>query len=179
MPGFSMGWETLNLKSGGINRVVGPSGGAGPVHSVQVGLKLSNSALNSANQTGRAVALVNAWITPTTPTFGAVTPQATQSPFLAPNNSDWGSASIVNPNGYNSSGSGPQGWGVNDAVGIPVFSITMECQLPAADIYRDQIFLPPNTIIPAGSFFVLHVDALTIPAGIQLDFESQGVIFYG
>jgi hypothetical protein len=172
---MTMGWEALNISNnmgttnGIVIRAFGPTVSDGPIHSVQLGLRLGNSAFNKASQTGRAVVLVHGWFTPTNDITNI------------PNNKDWGSSSTFNPNGYNL-GNGdnpPQGWGVNDAAGLMVFALTMECQLPAADLYRDQVFLPPGTIIPKGSWFSIRAVALTIPANIKLDFESQGVIFYG
>jgi hypothetical protein len=168
-----MGWETVALSNdltsgaGLIARAFGPTQGEGPVHSVQLGLRIGNSAANPNNQTGRVVALVYGWFSPDANFSGG-----------PPTNTDWGSPVDYNPHGYAIGGSPPQGWSVGDAAGLPVFALTMECQLPAADIYRDQIFLSSDTILPKGSFFVIRIVMLTIPAKIKIDFESQGVIFY-
>ena len=174
-----IGWETVALSNSGaappagtIVRALGPTAGTGPVHSVQLGLRLGNSAMNPPNQTGRPVVLVDGWFNP----------DANFSTGPGPDNGDWGSYVDVNPKGYQIGpppGSKPQGWEVgSNPPGLVVFGITMECQLPGSDNYRDQIFLPDNTIIPAGSFFVIRAIALTIPANIKVDFETSVTILY-
>jgi hypothetical protein len=180
MASVKIGWETISISNPGaappagmIARALGPAGGEGQVHSVQIGLRLGNSAMNPPNQAGRPVVLVDGWFSP----------DANFSGGPGPANTDWGTYVDINPNHYQIGpppGSSPQGWGVDASpAGLVVFGITMECQLPGSDNWRSQIFLPPDTIIPGGSYFVIRVIALTIPANIKLDFETSGTIFYG
>jgi hypothetical protein len=179
MVGFQDGWETLNLKNAGIDREVGPTGGPCFLRRVQISITMAPSA-TQATEVGLAQVLASAWITNAAPTFGAQ-----QVPFLAPTNTDWGSAKIINPNGFASEAQGLAG--ANFAavaagnICLPLFAKIMKAEIQDCDEFNMDLWIPSGEVpLPTGTNLILHADHTDWPNDDNnaADLEWQYCVWY-
>jgi hypothetical protein len=156
-----IGWEISNIMNGGANVVV-PFARAVTILGYQIDISLGFT----EPTTGPVEVLCTGMIANGSPAFAGAPQYATGPAWPNP---DVKPALLVNPYNFKINPSGYMGYGA-------LFASILKTNAPTAT-GKTLCMSGLSMAVPAGSFLVLHMDAMSVGA-VPGDVEMQGVVFY-